>query len=77
MIGDVNATESGRTELTYEIVVRGALGQATLTDIGARAIAVGRGKTLIVLEIIDQSHLQGILGWLQDHNVAIERVNPI
>jgi hypothetical protein len=37
----------------------------------------GRGKSLIVIEVIDQSHLHGVLACLQDRNIDIDRVNPV
>jgi hypothetical protein len=68
--------ESGRAT-TYEVVVRGEPGRDLVADLGAQLFQPSRGKTVIVLEIIDQSHLQGVLACLHDHNVAIERVNPV
>lgn len=62
---------------TYEIVVRGELSEGFVSDIGARGVEPGHGETVIVIDIIDQSHLHGVLAWLQDRNVAIERVNPV
>ena len=62
---------------TYEIVVRGELGEDLVTDLGARRFEPGHGKTLIVIDVIDQSHLQGVLASLHDRNVVIERVNPV
>jgi hypothetical protein len=52
-------------------------GDRGLLDLGARRFEPCRGKTLILVDVIDQSHLHGVLGWLQDHNIEIERVNPI
>ena len=62
---------------TYEILVRGKLGEDLVTDLGARRFEPGHGKTLIVVDVIDQSHLQGVLASLHDRNVEIERVNPV
>ena len=62
---------------TYEILVKGELSGDLIADIGARGFEPGCGKTVLVVEIIDQSHLHGVLSWLQDHNIAIERVNPV
>jgi hypothetical protein len=63
--------------VTYEILVRGELSDHLVADLGARRFEPRRGKTVIVIDIIDQSHLQGVLKRLQDHNIAIERVNPV
>jgi hypothetical protein len=62
---------------TYEVLVRGRLGDALVADLGARCFEPRRGKTLIVVDVIDQSHLHGVLTWLQDQNIEIERVNPV
>ncbi len=62
---------------TYEILVTGTLADDFVADIGARRFEPGSGKTVIVIDIIDQSHLHGVLSWLQDRNIAIESVNPV
>jgi len=62
---------------TYEIDVRGSIGDELVADLGARVFEPECGKTAIVIDIIDQSHLHGVLAWLQDRNIAIERVNPV
>ena len=56
--------------------MRGELSDDLIADIGARRFEPSRGKTVILVDVIDQSHLHGVLGWLQDHNIEIERVNP-
>jgi len=30
-----------------------------------------------LVEVIDQSHLYGVLGWLESHNIEIKRLNPV
>jgi len=77
MLADVSTLEPHAGTAAYEILVRGALGPDAAADLGARCVDIGPGKTLIVVDVIDQSHLHGILGWLQDRNIAIERVNPL
>ena len=61
----------------YELLVRGELSDELLADLGARSFEPRRGKTLLVVDVIDQSHLHGILDWLQSRNIEIERVNPV
>ena len=46
-------------------------------NLGARSFEPCDGKTLVIVDVIDQAHLHGVLGWLQDHNIELERVNPI
>jgi hypothetical protein len=71
-------TTSRQPETTsYEVVVRGELSEGLVADLGARCFAPQQGTTLLVVDVIDQAHLQGVLASLHDHNVVIERVNPI
>jgi len=65
------------TTTVYEILVRGELGETTAAELGARRFEPRRGKTLVVVEVIDQAHLHGILERLRDLAVDIERVNPV
>ena len=62
---------------TFEVLVRGELSDDLIADIGARQFRPRRGKTVIVVDVIDQSHLHGVLGWLEDRNIEIERFNPV
>ena len=62
---------------TYEVLVRGRLSDDLITELGARRFEPSHDKTLIVVDVIDQSHLHGVLAWLENHNIPIERVNPI
>ena len=62
---------------TFEVLVRGELSEDLVAEIGARDYRPCRGKTLLLLEVIDQSHLHGVLVWLEDHKIEIERVNPV
>ena len=62
---------------TYEILVIGELSDEMVADVGARRFEPRQGKTMIVIDVIDQSHLHGVLVWLRDQNIAIERVNPV
>jgi hypothetical protein len=73
--GTTMRTEAART--TFEVLVRGELSADLVAEVGARGYRPCSGKTLILVEVIDQSHLHGVLGWLEDHNIEIERVNPV
>ncbi len=63
--------------MPFELLVRGELSEQLLTDLGVRHSDFHRGKTLILMDVIDQSHLHGVLAWFEDHNIEIERVNPV
>jgi hypothetical protein len=65
------------TATVYEILVRGELSETLAAGLGARRFEPRRGKTLVVLEVIDQAHLHGILERLRDLAIEIERVNPV
>ena len=74
---DTVGSDEGAVTTTYEVIVRGEVSEALIADLGAQRFEPGRGKSLIVLEVIDQSHLHGVLACLQDRNIHIERVNPV
>jgi hypothetical protein len=61
----------------YEILVRGRLGEDFADELGVTRVEERNGGTLLVIEIIDQSHLHGVLERLGDRNVEIESVNPM
>jgi hypothetical protein len=76
----VRVSSTGGAEGTgtvYEILVRGALSETLASELGARRFEPRHGKTLIVVEVIDQAHLHGILEQLRDLAIDIERVNPV
>ena len=64
-------------QTTFEVLVRGELSADLVDELGARSYRPCRGKTLILVEVIDQAHLHGVLGWLEDNNIEIERVNSV
>ena len=62
--------------MTYEILVRGTVTDTLIADLDARCSEQTEGKTVIVVAVVDQSHLHGILARLGDLNIEIESVNP-
>ena len=77
MLIDVSSAGAEGTTSVYEILVRGELTEGVASGLGARRLEAGRGKTLIVVDVIDQAHLHGILERLRDLAIDIERVNPV
>ena len=77
MLNGVSSAGAEGTTSVYEILVRGELSEAVASVLGARWFEPGRGKTLIVVDVIDQAHLHGILEQLRDLAIDIERVNPV
>ena len=71
------STGAEGTSAVYEILVHGELSEAFAATLGARRFEPRRGKTLMVVEVIDQAHLHGILESLRDQAIDIERVNPV
>jgi hypothetical protein len=67
----------GARSTPYEVLVRGELSTDLVADLGARGFEPCRGKTMILIDVIDQSHLYGVLRWLEDHNIELERFNPV
>jgi hypothetical protein len=65
------------TTTVYEILVRGEIDEELLSILGARRFEPSLGKTLILVDVIDQAHLHGILESLRDRAIDIERVNPV
>ena len=68
---------TGVERTTFEVLVRGELSVDLVDELDAKSYTPCRGKTSILVDVIDQSHLHGVLGWLEDHNIDIERVNPV
>ena len=62
---------------TYEIVVRGTVAADMAQDLAVRCAESSEGKTVITVDVLDQSHLHGILDRLGDLNIEIESVNPV
>jgi hypothetical protein len=77
MLVRVSSAGAEGTTSVYEILVRGELSEAVASGLGARRFEPKRGKTLIVVDVIDQAHLHGILERLRDLAIDIERVNPV
>jgi hypothetical protein len=67
----------GAGSVPFEVLVHGELSAELVAEIGARSFNPCRGKTVIVVDVIDQSHLHSVLAWLEDRKVDIERVNPV
>jgi hypothetical protein len=77
LTGVSSSTGAESTGTSYEILVRGSLDEGIVGTLGARSFEPRRGKTLVVVEVIDQAHLHGILESLRDQGIEIERVNPV
>jgi hypothetical protein len=76
MMAVMPARERNGAGTVYEILVRSKLGDGLCDELGASRLEERNGRTLIVIEIVDQSHLHGTIERLRDLNVEIESVNP-
>ena len=61
----------------YEICVRGTFGETLADELGARSVDLGRGKTALIVEVVDQAQLHGVIERLRDLNIEIERINTV
>ncbi len=75
--GPVHTPQRNDRKTTYEIVVRGAIAADVAKDLAVRCAESSEGKTIIAVDVLDQSHLHGILDRLGDLNIEIESVNPV
>jgi hypothetical protein len=76
MLALMSAPGVRRAPIAYGIWVRGEVADTLVADLSPSRVEVERGRTLIVVEIVDQSHLHGVLERLRDLNIEIESVNP-
>ncbi|WP_404430763.1 hypothetical protein LG299_12645 [Microbacterium lacus] len=61
-----------------EIVVRGSLGPALKSALGAyEVISKDAGFTSITAKIVDQSQLLGLIAFCADLNIPIVSINPV
>ena len=61
----------------YRLVVNGELGPRYASAFEGMTISTGGGKTEITGEIIDQSHLQGLLERVSDLGLTLYSVTPL
>lgn len=62
--------------MRYRIVVRGELGDRYAPLLDGMTLRRFDGRTSLVGEIVDQSHLHGLIGRLSDIGVDLISVNP-
>jgi hypothetical protein len=72
------ASRIGGNAIPYRIVIGGPLPQPLVGPLeGMRVETESDDQSVLVGEIVDQSQLQGILGWLSHVGVEIVSVNPL
>ena len=73
MVDRVN-TSSGKGTTRYKLVVRGELSERFAPEFEGMDLRAEGGRTVLVGEIIDQSHLYGILDRLGDFGLELVSV---
>jgi hypothetical protein len=60
----------------YRIVVRGDVGPSFVEPFDGVTVESSSSESTLVIDAVDQTHLQGVLRVLHDRGVAIVSVNP-
>lgn len=71
------AGRAGNEPVRYRIVVRGELRASPAGPLEGLTVRVVDGFSVITVEILDQSQLHGILGWLGGRGIEIVRLTPV
>jgi len=71
------AGRTGRIPICYRIVFRGTIPQPLVVPLEGMSVEVVGEESVLVGDIVDQSQLQGVLGWLSDLGIEIVSVNPL
>jgi hypothetical protein len=61
----------------YRIVIEGELSERFTSEFEGMSLESGRGKTFLWGEVIDQSHLHGILARIQDLGLELVSVTEV
>jgi hypothetical protein len=61
----------------YRIVIEGEIGPRYAAAFDGMKISAAHGETEIIGPIVDQSHLHGLLGRIQDLGLTLRSVNPL
>jgi hypothetical protein len=62
---------------TYRIVVRAEIGQRFALAFEGMEVKISEGRTIITGEVIDQSHLHGILNRINALGLVLVSVQPV
>jgi hypothetical protein len=67
---------NGQSRQRYEIVVRGVLSTRYECAFDGARLVPHNGRTTLRADLIDQSHLYGLLNRLRDLGIELVSVNP-
>ena len=73
---DTPSTQRTRKNKTYRIVVRAEIGERFAAAFEGMEVSVTQGQTIITGEVIDQSHLHGILDRINALGLELVSVQP-
>jgi hypothetical protein len=73
---DTPSTQRTRKNKTYRIVVRPEIGERFAAAFEGMEVSVAQGQTIITGEVIDQSHLHGILDRINGLGLELVSVQP-
>jgi hypothetical protein len=73
---DTPSTQRTRKNKTYRIVVRAEIGERFAAAFEGMKVSVAEGQTIITGEVIDQSHLHGILDRINALGLELVSVQP-
>jgi hypothetical protein len=68
---------ASRGAVRYRIVVRGPMSPSLLRLLEETTIGESGSASVLSCDIVDQSRLQAVLGWLAFENVEIVSVEPL
>ena len=74
---DTPRTQRTRRKNAYRIVVRSELGARFATAFEGMEVRIGEGRTIITGEVVDQSHLHGILDRINALGLELVSVQPV
>ncbi len=74
---DTPSTQQTRKNKTYRIVVRAEIGERFAAAFEDMEVSIAEGQTIITGEVIDQSHLHGILNQINALGLELVSVQPV
>ena len=74
---DTPSTQRTRRTKAYRIVVRAEIGERFAAAFEGMEVKISEGRTIITGEVVDQSHLHGILDRINALGLELVSVQPV
>ncbi len=74
---ETHSRQRTRRKKAYRIVVRAELGERFATAFEGMEVRIAEGRTIITGEVVDQSHLHGILDRINALGLVLVSVQPV